>query len=119
MPVMALLAPVQNVGQLPTGLSAGIQVLRYGLRTTSGTAGGRTGVVDAAALYELFTSSSVHACATRSTSSSRPGQNSAGAPLATPRPRLVALGPAKVAITVAVATRLPLTYSRASCALAS
>src|SRR5689334_16674075 len=42
-PVMAVTRPVQNVGQLPGRLSAASQVLRYGDRTASGTAGGRKG----------------------------------------------------------------------------
>ncbi|BCJ56243.1 hypothetical protein Asp14428_77180 [Actinoplanes sp. NBRC 14428] len=40
-PVMAVVRPVQNEGQLPGRLSAASQVLRYGERTASGTAGGR------------------------------------------------------------------------------
>ena len=49
MPVMARTAPVQNEGHLPGAVSAGRHVLTYGLRTISGTAGGRTGVMAAAA----------------------------------------------------------------------
>jgi len=43
MPVIAVVRPVQKVGQVPAGLSAGSQTLRYGERTASGTAGGRIG----------------------------------------------------------------------------
>jgi hypothetical protein len=49
-PVMAVTRPVQNVGQLPGRLSAASQVLRYGDRTASGTAGGRSAAVWPAAL---------------------------------------------------------------------
>jgi hypothetical protein len=41
-PVIAVMRPVQKLGQVPGRLSAASQVLRYGERTTRGTAGGRT-----------------------------------------------------------------------------
>ena len=49
-PVTAVTAPVQNVGHVPGSESPGNQVVRYGDRTASGTAGGRSGEkLDAAA----------------------------------------------------------------------
>jgi hypothetical protein len=44
MPPMAVTWPVQNCCQVPGSVVAGSQVLRYGLRTASGAAGGRIGV---------------------------------------------------------------------------
>src|ERR1700722_8943160 len=45
MPAMAVVSPFQNVCQVPGDTVEVCQVLRYGERTISGTAGGRIGVV--------------------------------------------------------------------------
>src|SRR5437667_2188254 len=42
-PVIAVTAPVQKVGQAPGSESPGSHVVRYGDRTANGTAGGRSG----------------------------------------------------------------------------
>src|SRR5215510_1432839 len=43
MPAISVGRPVQNVGHMPGSFVPGSQVLTYGPRTTSGTAGGRIG----------------------------------------------------------------------------